>query len=123
MFPMIDLFAPLRATANRCGLGWANPFVLYAADKLSTEALEHAAGRYVGVLKDWIATTPVPASEKAVEPTKAQLDQLGFLHFGKVISRPDYSSSSSSGVELLSEESLAKTLSASSSSSAGCSSR
>ena len=65
MFPMIDLFAPLRATANRCGLGWANPFVLYAADKLSTEALEHAASRYVGVLKDWIATTPVPASEKA----------------------------------------------------------
>ncbi|PJR88264.1 NAD(P)H dehydrogenase [Ochrobactrum sp. 695/2009] len=65
MFPMIELFAPLRATANRCGLGWATPFVLYAADKMSTEALEDAANRYVDALKVWIAATSTPNSEAA----------------------------------------------------------
>ncbi|ERM00275.1 hypothetical protein Q644_05820 [Brucella intermedia 229E] len=64
--PMIELFAPpLRATANRCGLGWAAPFVLYAADKISTEALEDAANRYVDALKVWIAATSTPNSEAA----------------------------------------------------------
>ncbi|MGN6451253.1 MAG: NAD(P)H-dependent oxidoreductase [Brucella intermedia] len=65
MFPMTELFAPLRATANRCGLGWAAPFVLYAADKISTEALEDAANRYVDALKVWIAATSTPDSEAA----------------------------------------------------------
>ncbi|WP_176074391.1 NAD(P)H-dependent oxidoreductase [Brucella intermedia] len=65
MFPIIELFAPLRATANRCGLGWAAPFVLYAADKISTEALEDAANRYVNALKVWIAATSTPNSEAA----------------------------------------------------------
>ncbi|PQZ31383.1 NAD(P)H dehydrogenase [Ochrobactrum vermis] len=65
MFPMIDLFAPLRATANRCGLGWTDPFVLYAADKLSTEALDDAACRYADILKEWIAATPALGSEAA----------------------------------------------------------
>lgn len=65
MFPMIDLFAPLRATANRCGLDWTDPFVLYAADKLPTEALEDAASRYADILKDWIAATPLSKNEEA----------------------------------------------------------
>ncbi|WP_176037998.1 NAD(P)H-dependent oxidoreductase [Brucella tritici] len=63
MFPMIDLFAPLRATANRCRLNWTDPFVLYAADKLSTEALEDAASRYMNFLNDWINATSVIGRE------------------------------------------------------------
>lgn len=65
MFTMIDLFAPLRATVNRCGLDWADPFVLYAADKLSIEALEDAASRYADILKDWINATSASGSEAA----------------------------------------------------------
>lgn len=56
MFPMIDLFAPLRATAHRCGLDWAKPFILYRADKLSDEDLAAAAAAYAARLTRWIAT-------------------------------------------------------------------
>jgi glutathione-regulated potassium-efflux system ancillary protein KefG len=64
MFRMIDLLAPLRATAHRCGLVWGEPFVVYRADKLSPEALEAAAADYASALKGWIAATP--ASRKVV---------------------------------------------------------
>jgi putative NADPH-quinone reductase len=63
MFPMIELLAPLRATAHRCGLGWTSPFVLYEADKLEPVALEAAAARYAATLEHWIAATH--ASEAA----------------------------------------------------------
>ncbi|MBA8840120.1 NAD(P)H-dependent oxidoreductase [Ochrobactrum sp. RH2CCR150] len=66
MFPMSELMAPLRATANRCGLEWAEPFFLYAADKLQPDALENAANRYMQALERWItATPPVVAKHKA----------------------------------------------------------
>lgn len=55
MFTMNALFAPLQATAHRCGLPWAEPFVLYQADKLSAEALDAAAVEYAAALKRWIA--------------------------------------------------------------------
>jgi putative NADPH-quinone reductase len=55
-FTMEALFAPLRATANRCGLNWTAPFVIYQADKLEPEALEVAAADYVAVLESWIKT-------------------------------------------------------------------
>jgi putative NADPH-quinone reductase len=57
MFPMIELLAPLRATAHRCGLGWTAPFVLYEADKLEPGALELAAAGYAATLEHWIAAT------------------------------------------------------------------
>ena len=57
MFAMTDLFAPLRATAHRCGLIWADPFIVYEADKLVPEALEAAAVSYAATLEHWIATT------------------------------------------------------------------
>ena len=60
MFPMIDLLAPLRATAHRCGLVWTTPFILYEADRLTPEALDNAAANYRGALESWIATTSVP---------------------------------------------------------------
>ena len=58
MFPMIELMAPLRASAHRCGLGWSDPFIVYAADKLSPEALAEAATSYASALESWIAATP-----------------------------------------------------------------
>ncbi len=59
MFSMETLFAPLRATANRCGLPWAEPFVLYRADKLLPEELEAAANDYSAAVGRWIdATAP-----------------------------------------------------------------
>lgn len=58
MFPMIELLAPLRATAHRCGLGWATPFIVYEADRLAPEALDKAAADYEAALAGWIAATP-----------------------------------------------------------------
>lgn len=65
MFPMIELLAPQRATAHRCGLIWADPFVLYQADKLAPKALEAAAARFAAFLEGWIAATPVVRQEAA----------------------------------------------------------
>ena len=65
MFAMIDLLAPLRATAHRCGLRWSDPFILYEADKLSPEVLCAAAGDYAATLERWIAGIPVSSSVAA----------------------------------------------------------
>ncbi|MCP4562932.1 MAG: NAD(P)H-dependent oxidoreductase [Bosea sp.] len=65
MFAMIDLLAPLRATAHRCGLSWSDPFILYEADKLPKEALEAAAADYAAMLEGWIAATPAASREAA----------------------------------------------------------
>lgn len=62
MFPMNELFAPLRATAHRCGLLWGKPFVLYRADRLTPAELEIAATDYTDALRDWIGVT---SAEKA----------------------------------------------------------
>lgn len=56
LMPVADLLAPLRATAHRCGLVWADPFVLYRADKLSPAETETAAQDYAAHLARWIAT-------------------------------------------------------------------
>jgi len=61
MFTMTDLLTPLRATANRCKLAWAEPFVLYRADKLTEAELEQASADYAARLSSWIAET---ATEK-----------------------------------------------------------
>ncbi|MCO4318857.1 NAD(P)H-dependent oxidoreductase [Phyllobacterium sp. 21LDTY02-6] len=52
MFEIEALFAPLRATANRCGLEWSPPFVIYKADKLPPEALRAEADRYADRLAE-----------------------------------------------------------------------
>jgi putative NADPH-quinone reductase len=62
MFPLNELFAPLRATAHRCGLVWAKPFVIYNADKLTPVELKGAATNYTKALRDW---TDVTSAEKA----------------------------------------------------------
>lgn len=65
MFAMIDLLAPLRATAHRCGLPWSEPFILYEADRLPAEALEAAATDYAATLAGWISATPATSREAA----------------------------------------------------------
>ena len=45
LFPLRDLLKPLQATANRCGLVWAEPFLIYNAHKADEEALQ-AAGEH-----------------------------------------------------------------------------
>jgi len=56
LFAMVDLFAPLQAMAHRCGLDWAEPFVLYRAIALSDEDLAAAGAAYAATLSRWIAT-------------------------------------------------------------------
>ena len=56
LFAMADLLAPLRASAHRCGLIWAEPFVLYRADKLPAAELDQAAADYAAGLARWIAS-------------------------------------------------------------------
>jgi putative NADPH-quinone reductase len=58
MFSMTELFAPLRATAHRCGLTWSEPFILYEANTRSREELDVTAAAYIDTLQCWIAATP-----------------------------------------------------------------
>lgn len=58
LLPMIDILAPLRATAHRCGLAWADPFILYKADKIEPVQLEAAAADYLQALQRWIGESP-----------------------------------------------------------------
>lgn len=45
-FTLHELFAPLRATARRCGLLWEEPFLIYRADKLGEDELAQAVAAY-----------------------------------------------------------------------------
>lgn len=46
LFALAELLRPLQATANRCGLPWSEPFLLYEAGKLDDQALAAAGERY-----------------------------------------------------------------------------
>lgn len=46
LFPLRDLLKPLQATAHRCGLVWAEPFLIYNAHKADAEALQAAGDHY-----------------------------------------------------------------------------
>jgi glutathione-regulated potassium-efflux system ancillary protein KefG len=63
MFAMMEVLTPLRATANRCGLPFAEPHVLYEADKLPADALKAAGAAYAAALARWIDDTS-PAQRK-----------------------------------------------------------
>jgi len=67
MYTMSDLLAPLRATAHRCSLEWGEPYVLYQADKLSSDELESAAEHYAEHLTRWIASPPTSQGLKKYE--------------------------------------------------------
>jgi putative NADPH-quinone reductase len=55
LIPLAELLNPLRATAHRCGLPWADPFLLYRAGKLSETELADAAERYAQTLRGFSA--------------------------------------------------------------------
>ncbi len=57
-FEYADLLAPLRATARRLGMEFAEPFVLHGVRNLSDDELGAAAARYEGLL----AKTPAPTA-------------------------------------------------------------
>lgn len=65
LFPFSTLFAPLQATAHRCGLAWAEPFVVYRADKLEPAELKRAAAGYAAALAGLMATPTRSAGEAA----------------------------------------------------------
>jgi putative NADPH-quinone reductase len=50
LFPLRELLRPLQATANRCNLDWAEPFLIYNAHKADEEALQAAGEHYVARL-------------------------------------------------------------------------
>ena len=50
LFPLRDLMKPLQATANRCGLAWVEPFLIYNAHKADDEALQAAGEHYANRL-------------------------------------------------------------------------
>lgn len=50
LFPLRDLMKPLQATAHRCGLAWAEPFLIYNAHKADAEALQAAGEHYAARL-------------------------------------------------------------------------
>jgi len=49
-FPMRELLRPLEATAHRCALAWAEPFLVYDARRADAEALEAAGAYYLSRL-------------------------------------------------------------------------
>ncbi len=58
LFPLKDLLRPMQSTAHRCGLPWADPFLLYRANKLDDAALAEAGERYAERLTAWRAAVP-----------------------------------------------------------------
>lgn len=52
LFPLEEILNPLRATANRCGLGWNKPFIVYEA-RTATEQQLRAAGQHYA---DWLVS-------------------------------------------------------------------
>lgn len=69
LHPLTDLLKPLQSTAHRCGLPWAEPHLLYRANRLNEAELAAAANAWVDRLRHWIATgaaTPLPAAQPTV---------------------------------------------------------
>ncbi|EJN05462.1 NAD(P)H-dependent oxidoreductase [Phyllobacterium sp. YR531] len=50
IMPLQEILNPLRVTANRCGLQWSDPFIVYEAMKASDEQLRVVAERY----RNWL---------------------------------------------------------------------
>lgn len=55
LFALADLLHPLQATAHRCGLPWAEPWLMYLANQLDADTLAHAATQYANHLRQWIS--------------------------------------------------------------------
>ncbi len=60
LFPLETLLSPLEATAHRCGLPWARPFLVYRSNVLTETERAEAATAYRARLVEWIAATQRP---------------------------------------------------------------
>ena len=56
LFTMDALLAPLKATANRCGLAWTAPFVSHGVNGADPADLDAMATRYGDALAKFAAT-------------------------------------------------------------------
>lgn len=65
LYPLTDLLRPLEVTANRCGLPWSEPFIVFEANKLEASRLEREGVRYAERLRAWIEP-PAPAAPSPV---------------------------------------------------------
>jgi putative NADPH-quinone reductase len=57
LFPLEELLRPLQAMANRCGLQWSQPFLVYETNRLSEGACYDAAQHYAERLQQWCSDT------------------------------------------------------------------
>lgn len=53
LYPLNELFRPLQTAAHRCGLPWADPFVVYRANKLSADEAADAGRSFADRLSAW----------------------------------------------------------------------
>jgi putative NADPH-quinone reductase len=53
--PLPELLRPLEATARRCGFAWADPFLMYRANRLEIAEREQEAHRFADHLQHWAA--------------------------------------------------------------------
>lgn len=61
-YPMSEILTPLKATAFRCKLPLAEPFLVYRANKLDDDGLEAEGERYATTLGEWIEETKAAAA-------------------------------------------------------------
>lgn len=57
LYPLEQLLRPLEATAHRCKLPYATPFLAYRANKLDAPELQVLGGRYRHHLAAWMETS------------------------------------------------------------------
>ena len=65
LFPLAELLRPLQATAHRCGLPWAEPFLVYRAGKMDAAQRAGEAARSAARLRVWGAGAPAGAAAGA----------------------------------------------------------
>lgn len=58
LFPLETLLCPLGATAYRCGLPWAKPYLVYRSGVLTDAERVEAADLYATWIEDWGRETP-----------------------------------------------------------------
>jgi putative NADPH-quinone reductase len=63
LFPLEVLLQPLQAMANRCGLPWSTPYLVYSANQLDNEALAANGKQYARRIQRWIDAATDTVSE------------------------------------------------------------
>lgn len=53
LFPLETLLSPLQATAYRCGLPWAKPYLVYRSGVLTDAERAEAGALYAARIEDW----------------------------------------------------------------------